>query len=256
MHTSYEQRLEFLHQFLEGAEVFNTKIATAKLIKGDGWEVSSIGSRFAMFNQSLIQTSRKEAVDELLAAIASTGNPSDLRLVGPGIAHTGALAEHGYINKGGAPFMMWSADNSVDAFTLREGLSVRSLNENDLPTMNEIYADVYKMNEEMIADMQKMLFASSKDHAYGLIKDGEIVSVVNAITYNDTVGIWNMGTPTTHQKNGYGLQLLKYVMKTHKDLGSKNFFLYASAAGKFLYDKCGWITLDYLPYLTKPQTDS
>lgn len=66
--------------------------------------------------------------------------------------------------------------------------------------MNEIYADVYKMNEEMIADMQKMLFASSKDHAYGLIKDGEIVSVVNAITYNDTVGIWNMGTPTTHQK--------------------------------------------------------
>ena len=256
MHTSYEQRLEFLHQFLEGAEVFNAKVATAKLIKGDGWEVSSSGSRFAMLNQSIIQTSRKEAVDELLAAIASTGNPCDIRLVGPAVKHMSALMDAGYSNQGGALFMMWSADTSVDAFTLREGLSVRSLNENDLPKMNEIYADVYKMNEEMIADMQKMLFSSSKDHAYGLIKDGEIVSIVNAITYNDTVGIWNMGTPTTHQKNGYGLQLLKHVMKTHKDTGSKNFFLYASAAGKFLYDKCGWITLDYFPYLTKPQTDS
>ena len=250
MPTSYERRLEFLHQFLEGSEVFHTNITNGALIKGDGWEVSSSGSRFAMLNQSIIQTSRKEAVDELLAAISSTGNPSDIRLVGPGLAHTGALAEHGYINKGGAPFMMWSADTSVDGFTLREGLSVRILNEKDLPTMNEIYADVYKMSEEMIADMQRMLFASDRDHAYGLIKDGEITSVVNAITYNDTVGIWNMGTPTSHQKNGYGLQLLKYTMKTHKDMGAKNFFLYASAAGKFLYDKCGWIVLDYLPYLS------
>ena len=253
MHTSYEQRLEFLHQFLEGAEVFHTNITNGALIKGDGWEVSSSGSRFAMLNQAIIQTSRKEALDELLAAIASTANPCDIRLVGPAIKHMSALMEAGYTNQGGAPFMLWSADNSVDGFTLREGLSVRSLTESDLPKMNEIYADVYKMNEEMIADMQQMLFSGNKDHAYGLIKDGEIVSVVNAVTYKDTVGIWNMGTPTTHQKNGYGLQLLKHVMKTHKDMGSKNFFLHASAAGKFLYDKCGWITLDYLPYLTKPE---
>jgi hypothetical protein len=62
MHTSYEQRLEFLHQFLEGAEVFNTKLSNAKIIKGDGWEVSSSGSRFAMFNQSIIQTSPTKVV--------------------------------------------------------------------------------------------------------------------------------------------------------------------------------------------------
>jgi len=42
MHTSYEQRLEFLHQFLEGAEVFHTNITNGALIKGDGWEVSSV----------------------------------------------------------------------------------------------------------------------------------------------------------------------------------------------------------------------
>ena len=80
MHTSYEQRLEFLHQFLEGAEVFHTNITNGALIKGDGWEVSSSGSRFAMLNQAIIQTSRKEALDELFAAIASTSHPSDIRL--------------------------------------------------------------------------------------------------------------------------------------------------------------------------------
>ncbi len=251
VHTTYEQRLEFLHQFLDGSESFTSKLPTAKIIKGDGWELSSSGSSFAMFNASMIQTSRKEAVDELLAAIASTQRPSDIRLVGPGLVHSGALAGHGYTNLGGTPFMLWSADNSVDGFKLRDGLSLRRLNENDFKVMNEIFADVYKLSEAAIADMQRMLFATDRDHGYGLFKDGEMVSIVHAITYNDTVGIWNMGTPTTHQKNGYGEQLLKAVMKTHKDMGTKNFFLFSSPAGKFLYDKCGWITLHYLPYLTK-----
>jgi hypothetical protein len=147
--------------------------------------------------------------------------------------------------------MIWSADNSVDDFKLRDGLTVRRLEPSDLAVMNVIFADVYSMTPEMIEDMAGMLLASNDDHAYGLFKDGEMVSLVSAMVFNDTIGIWNMGTPTAHQKNGYGLQLLKYVMKTHKEMGAKNFFLFSSPAGKFLYDKCGWITLDYLPYLAK-----
>ncbi len=255
MHTSYEQRLEFLHQFLDGSEAFHAKLPNAKVIKGDGWELTAGDSRFPMFNPVLIQTSRKEAVDEVIAAIASNQHPSDIRLVGPGINHIGALAEHGYSNLGGTPFMLWSADSSVDAFTLRDGLSARRLVPDDLPTMNAIYADVYGMGPDMIADMQRMLFASTHDYTWGLFKDDEMVSLVTAMIFNDTIGIWSMGTPTAHQKNGYGLQLLKHVMKTHKDTGAKNFFLFASAAGKFLYDKCGWITLDYLPYLSKVSKD-
>jgi len=78
-----------------------------------------------------------------------------------------------------------------------------------------------------------------------------MVSVVTAMVYENSVGVWNMGTPTKHQKNGYGKELLSYVMKSHKNMGVQEFFLYASSAGKFLYDKCGWITLDYWPYLSK-----
>ena len=118
MHTSYEQRLEFLHQFLEGAEVFHTNITNGALIKGDGWEVSSSGSRFAMLNQAIIQTSRKEALDELLAAIASTSNPCDIRLVGPAIKH---LVCHRLLPLN-TLLIMWSTSAKLQALTMLESV--------------------------------------------------------------------------------------------------------------------------------------
>jgi hypothetical protein len=175
MYTSYEQRLEFLHQFLDGSLAFQKKLPNAKLTNGDGWQLYSSGLNFGMFNLLLIETSRKEAADEAIAAIAANGKPSDIRLVGPGIIHTNVLLEHGYTNRGGTPFMLWSADNSVDDFKLRDGLTVRRLEPSDLAVMNVIFADVYAMTPEMIEDMSGMLLASNDDHAYGLFKDGDIL---------------------------------------------------------------------------------
>ena len=251
MHTSYEQRLEFLQQFSDGLELFSENHPDAKIAQGDGWRICSSNSQFAMLNNALLCTSRKEALAELIATIEANQAPAGIRLAGPAIVHTTALAELGYTNHGGAPFMLWSADTSVDNFQLRDGLSIRRLVPTDSDVMNQIYADVYSMSPEMIADFKPFQFATDQDYTYGLIKDGEIVSLVTALVFKDTVGIWNMGTPTIHQKNGYGSELLKWVMKAHKDMGAQNFFLHATTAGKFLYDKCGWITLDYLPYLSK-----
>ena len=251
MHTSFEQRLEFLQQFSVGFELFSENNPNAKIASGDGWRICSSASKFAMLNNALLYTSRKEALAELIATIEANQAPAGIRLAGPAIVHTTALAELGYTNHGGAPFMLWSSDTSVDTFQLRQGLSIRRLVPTDSDVMNQIYADVYSMSPEMIADFKPFQFATDQDYTWGLFKDGEMVSLVTALIFKDTVGIWNMGTPTIHQKNGYGSELLKWVMKTHKDMGAKNFFLHATTAGKFLYDKCGWITLDYLPYLSK-----
>jgi len=251
MHTSYEQRLEFLQQFSDGLELFYEKDPDSKHVKGDGWRIDSGTSQFAMFNNALITTGRKESLDELLATIESNKAPAGIRLAGPAVVHTTALTELGYTNHGGGPFMLWSADSSVENFSLRDGLSVRRLVPSDADVMNQIYADVYSMTPEMIADYKAMQFSTDKDHTYGLFKVGEMVSLVTALVLGNTVGVWNMGTPTVHQKNGYGSELLKHVMKTHSQMGGKNFFLFATTAGKFLYDRCGWITLDYLPYFSK-----
>lgn len=240
-----------LQKLSDGALDFHSKIPEAKNIRGEGWELTSSGSRFAMLNGVLIKSSRKEIVDEVLASLADHNTPADIRLVGPGISQIGPLAERGYRNLGSAPFMMWVADNSVDDFKVRDSLTVRRLGKDDLEVMCAIYMDVYKFSDEVIKDYKRMPFASINDHTYGLFLENEMVSVVTAMVYEDTVGIWSMGTPTSHQKNGYGRELLMNVMKSHKDMGAKFFFLHASAAGKFLYDKCGWITLDYLPYLSK-----
>lgn len=254
MYTSIEERLSLLQQFHQGAEAFQGKIPESVITKGDGWKLASIGSRFGMFNTALIYSGRKDLVAKLMDAIKQLDIPVDIRLAGPGLTQTGALTEHGYKNFGAAPLMIWSADESVDSFTLRNELSVRRLTESDLDTMCVIYKDVYAMSDEMIHDMKKMLLASDNDCTYGLFKDHQIVSLVTAMVFQDSVGIWSMGTPTAHQKNGYGQQLLMQVMKTHKEMGAKNFFLHATPAGKFLYDKAGWITLDYLPYFSKPKT--
>ena len=255
MHTSYEQRLSLLQQLTDGSLAFYAKIPKAVHIKGDGWELTSSNSRFGMLNGVLIQSARIDLVDEVMATLTTHNIPSDIRLVGPGISQIGALAEHGYKNFGGTPFMLWSADSSVDSFQLRDQLTVRRLNEDDLETMCVIYMDAFGMSEDMIQDFKRMLFATLNDYTYGLFKANEMVSLVTVMVYEDTIGIWNMGTPTKHQKNGYGQELLKHVMQAHKNTGAKNFFLHANSAGKFLYDKCGWITLDYLPYLSKVNTD-
>jgi N-acetylglutamate synthase-like GNAT family acetyltransferase len=251
MYTSYEDRLAMLHEFQDGSQPFQSKMKNPVWEKHDGWELALGDSQQPMLNSVIIYSSRKEIVDEVIAALEKYDRPANIKLVGPGITLGQALAVHGYSNLGGTPFMAWAADNSLDSFELREGLSVRRLHQEDLSTLVAIFMDVFKMDEAMIEAFTPMLLTCEQDHAYGLIKDGEVVSVVSAVEYNDSIGIWNMGTPTEHQKNGYGQELLTYVMKIHKEKGSKRFYLHATTAGKFLYDKIGWTTLDYFPYLAK-----
>ncbi len=255
MYTSYEQRLAMLTEFGEGGLLFVSKMSNAVVERNDGWNLMLGDSNIASLNGASIYSSRKEIVDELLAAFEKYGRSANIRLVGPGVIHLVALEKHGFKNYGGVPFMMWAADNSMDSFTLRDGLTIRRLTPDDVPVMREIFREVYEMNDEELDVFQQMFFVAPQEIFYGLFKADEMVSLVTAMVHNDSVGIWNMGTPGAHQKNGYGLQLLSYVMKTHKDLGAKRFYLHATTAGKFLYDKAGWITLDYFPYLAKAPTE-
>ena len=142
MHTIYDKRLEFLQQFSDGLELFSTKHPHAKIAQGDGWRICSSNSQFAMLNNALLYTSRKEALTELLATIEANQAPAGIRLAGPVIVHTTALVELGYTNHGGAPFMLWSADTSVDTFQLREGLSIRRLVPTDSDVMNHSNIDL------------------------------------------------------------------------------------------------------------------
>lgn len=250
MIINQEDRIALAHLLHEGAEALKGDAADTFYQVGDGWVVSLGQSKIAMFNEVVIETKRPQALDEIEAILAKHQKPANIRLYGAGLNQLDALQERGYSFFGASPFMMWTADDSLADFELREGLQVKRLDKSHIPQLCVIYKDVYGMSDEQIEAFKLMLCVSDQEFIYGLYSGDEIVSIVTAVIYKDSVGIWSMGTPTAAQKNGYGAQLLSYVMKTHRHMGGQTFLLYASAAGKFLYDKLGWQTLDYVPYLS------
>jgi len=61
-----------------------------------------------------------------------------------------------------------------------------------------------------------------------------------------TVGIWTMSTPPDMQRKGAGRAVLLAAMQDHAKRGAETFYLIATAAGKPLYDRLGFTTVDDL----------
>ena len=249
--ASQEDRIGFYKQFLDGFQLLFNAIENRVDANGDGWQICLTEWPYALFNRVFIHSARTEAMVEVDAILERHKIPVLINLVGSGLEHVKTLQDAGYILRGTTPFMIWMSDDSQDDFALRDGLSVKLLDASSLDVLKLIYKESFGLDDAVIELMARILFASPLAATYGLFKDGEIVSAVMAIEYEGTIGVWNMATPIAHQKHGYGEQLLRHVMKRHKDLGAEKFFLNSSPAGKALYDKCGWQVLDYMPYLTK-----
>ena len=251
MIASQEDRIVFYKQFLDGFQLLFNAIENRVDENGDGWQICLTEWPYALFNRVFIHSARPEAMVEVDAILERHKIPVLINLIGSGLEHVKTLQDAGYILRGTTPFMIWMSDDSQDDFELRDGLSVKHLDASSLDVLKLIYKESFGLGDAVIDLMGRLLFASPLAVTYGLFKDDEIVSAVMAIEYEGTIGVWNMATPIAHQKNGYGEQLLRHVMKRHKDLGTEKFFLNSSPAGKALYDKCGWQVLDYMPVFSK-----
>jgi ribosomal protein S18 acetylase RimI-like enzyme len=249
--ASQEDRIGFYKQFLDGFQLLFNAIENRVVENGDGWLIRFTEWPYALFNRVFIHTARPQALIEVDAILETHKIPLLINLIGSGLQHVKTLQDAGYVLRWAQPFMIWTSDDSQDDFELRDGLSVKHLDGSSLEVLKKIYKEAFAIDDVVVELMGRILFASPLAATYGLFKDGEIVSAVMAIEYEGTIGVWNMATPMAHQKNGYGEQLLRHVMKRYKNLGAEKFFLTSSPAGKALYDKCGWQTLDYIPVFTK-----
>jgi ribosomal protein S18 acetylase RimI-like enzyme len=249
--ASQEDRISFYKQFLDGFQLLFNAMENRVVEEGDGWQVCLTEWSFALFNRVFIHSARPEAMVEVDAILESHKIPVLINLIGGGLQHVKALQDAGYVLRWTTPFMIWTSDDSQDDFVLRDGLSVKHLDGYNLDVLKTIYKESFVLSDDVVNLMGGLLFAHPLAATYGLFKDGEIVSAVMAIEYEGTIGVWNMATPIAHQKNGYGEQLLRHVMKRYKNLGAEKFFLTSSPAGKALYDKCGWQVLDYMPVFSK-----
>lgn len=74
-------------------------------------------------------------------------------------------------------------------------------------------------------------------------KNGEAISTVSTTRAGATVGIWTMGTPPEHQRQGAGYATLAAAIHHHRVRGAKLFYLIATEAGQPLYQKVGFQTI-------------
>ena len=251
MIASQEARIDFYKQFIDGFQILFDALENRVIEDGDGWQIRLTEWPSPLFNRVVIHAARPEAMAEVNAILEKHKVPVLINLVGGGVEHTKALQDAGYTLRNTTPFMIWVSNDSQDNFVLRDGLSVKHLDASSLDVLKRIYKESFGFGDDVIELMGRILFANPLAATYGLFKNDEIVSAVMAVKSEGDIGIWNMATPIAHQKHGYGEQLLRHVMKSYKGLGAEKLLLTSSPAGKALYDKCGWQTLDYLPTFIK-----
>ena len=251
MIASQETRIDFYKQFIDGFQILFDALENRVIEDGDGWQIRLTEWPSPLFNRVVIHSARPEAMVEVNAILEKHKAPVLINLVGGGLEHTKALQDAGYTLRNTTPFMIWVTDDSQDNFALRDGLSVKHLDVSSLDVLKRIYKESFGFGDDVIELMGRILFANPLAATYGLFKDDEIVSAVMAVKSEGDIGIWNMATPIAHQKHGYGEQLLRHVMKSYRGRGAEKLLLTSSPAGKALYDKCGWQTLDYLPTFIK-----
>lgn len=215
--TTQEERLELVLKLAKNADLFSEHFPEAKLLEGDGWSAGVSGIAIELFNGGLVYKNRTEAVDEVIAAFESANCPGTVKLFGASQAVAGHLIEKGWVPRSTSPLMMWKPDNSLDSFTLRDGLSVERLPSTDesRKTLWDIFVICYGEAPDLMRDTFMNVFVvHPADYTYALKKDGEIVSIVTAVVQDDYVGIWSMATPPDHQKKGYGGRAFK---ECHED---------------------------------------
>ena len=246
--TTQNQRLELVNRLTRNAELFTSHLPNAKNYEGDGWEAGVSGIPFEIFNSAIVTKMRNESVDEVIAIFETAKVSGTIKLFGAGLGVAGHLLERGWVPRSTSPLMMWKADDSLSNFTLREGLSVERFHANDesRQTLWDLFVIVYGNAPDEMRDAFKNVFVvHPDDYTYALKRENEIVSIVTVMQEGEYVGVWSMATPPMHQKQGYGAELLKYVMKKHAELGGTDFALVATDAGKVLYDKLGWETIEH-----------
>jgi GNAT superfamily N-acetyltransferase len=69
------------------------------------------------------------------------------------------------------------------------------------------------------------------------------VSTVTVSRSGDTAGIWSMATPPKRQGRGLGRALLTGVIERCRVAGVERFYLFATAAGRPLYERLGFVAI-------------
>jgi GNAT superfamily N-acetyltransferase len=150
--------------------------------------------------------------------------------------------QKGFAQAGEMPVMRLKAEAGLALQGECELTPVRGTD--DVETAGRLQAEAFGLPQ---AAMTRLLEASltcpTPPQIFIAARDGVAMSTVTITPHGDTAGVWTMATPQAHQRKGIGRALLTRVLRDLRGDGVRRFYLFATEAGKPLYDSLGFETV-------------
>jgi len=237
--TAARRDLAMFFSYIEGAEVVLRGNAIIGLTGGPAADFNMAlfdedPDDFAVFNDfvSRVNASRISAL-AMLSGAAS-------RRLGP------VAKMKGLIEAGTAPLMARSEalpDTPTSEFVTKRVAEAR-----EMAVFGDLAASAFAMDRQWVdRTFAAPSLLDAPALAFYIVYRGDVpMSAVCTSGAGSTVGIWTMSTPPEKQRQGAGREVLMAAMQDHAKRGAETFYLIATAAGKPLYDKLGFTTVDDL----------
>ena len=184
-------------------------------------------------DRSLVEKYVRDIADRELAAIMIVDEDA------PHLVEAGTAL--GWTAVGQVPVMVWSdgpQPKASDRFTMRIAT------EDDHEIVCDLVAEAFSLDAELVKRaVPKSALSTGGLEAWIAQRGEEAVGTGTMIRTGDHVGVYSMGTPERHQRQGVGRAVLETAMAHHLASGAKTFTLEATEAGFHLYEQLGYETV-------------
>jgi hypothetical protein len=130
-------------------------------------------------------------------------------------------------------------------------LSIRELDPREAQVHSDVAGPAFGAPPELLARViTAKVLGRPQVRCYVGEVDREPVVTATAVTIDDAVGIFNVGTAAPHQRRGYGAAITAHAALDGRTAGAKWAWLQSTEAGYGVYERLGFTTLERWPLWT------
>lgn len=231
--------LSMFFSYIDGAEV---------ILRGNAF-IGLTGGPTADFNIALFGEDPDDITvfNDFLSRVDVIRVSALAMLSGAASQRLGSVAKaRGLIEAGTAPLMARSG--ALPDTPASEFVTKRVTEPEEMSIFGNLASSAFAMEQAWVdrTFAAASLLEAGQLAFYVAYRKGVPMSGVCSSASGSTVGIWTMSTPPEKQRQGAGQAVLLSAMQDHVKRGADTFYLIATAAGKPLYDKLGFETVDEL----------
>jgi len=207
--------------------------------RGEGYWIALSGAPSPDMNMTLVSRGGAPAVAGVLDRVTDSGIPTLFMLTGE---CQGEVLGKPWEHVGEMPFMA----SALASEHLYSDQRVRRAGPDDVGIVCQVMAEAFGLGEDLLVDVISGVLGdrSSKTRIWLLVNDKEPASAVLTSMVDEVVTVWCMSTPERLSRRGFGRAVLAHALLEARSEGATVGLLGATPAGKPLYDRTGWTTLE------------